>query len=127
MTEEELAAEVAKRYGASMRRSVVHGPPGGFYARILVIGEHVLLAIPMPGPGKAAEELADDLNSNRLLGGVRVEPRPRAQATAVELAWGIIANAGGGDWERETPEWRDAAARWRDEFVGGVERTGRTP
>lgn len=31
-------------------------------------------------------------------------------------AWGVIANAGGGDWDRETPGWRDAAERWRDRF-----------
>lgn len=34
----------------------------------------------------------------------------------MELAWGIIANAGGGDWSKESPEWQDAAQRWRDQF-----------
>ena len=34
----------------------------------------------------------------------------------LEEAWGIIANAGTGDWLRETPEWREAAARWRDRY-----------
>ena len=34
----------------------------------------------------------------------------------LELAWGIIANAAGGDWERELPEWQEAAARWRDRY-----------
>lgn len=33
-----------------------------------------------------------------------------------ETAWGIIANAGGGDWTKETKEWQEAAARWRDEY-----------
>lgn len=33
----------------------------------------------------------------------------------LEQAWGIIANAGGGNWDNETPEWRRAAERWRDE------------
>ena len=32
----------------------------------------------------------------------------------IEGAWGIIANAGGGDWDLATPEWRLAALRWRD-------------
>jgi hypothetical protein len=31
----------------------------------------------------------------------------------LELAWGIIANAGGGDWEKESKEWQDAAVKWR--------------
>lgn len=38
-------------------------------------------------------------------------------AEAIDLAWGIIANASGGNWEKETPEWQEAAARWRDKYV----------
>lgn len=34
-------------------------------------------------------------------------------------AWGIIANAGGGDWTTQTPEWQAAAARWRDYALRG--------
>lgn len=33
-----------------------------------------------------------------------------------EAAWGIIANAGQGNWDIQTPEWREAAARWRDRY-----------
>jgi hypothetical protein len=33
-----------------------------------------------------------------------------------EVAWIIIANAGGGDWTKETPEWQEAAIRWRDAY-----------
>lgn len=33
----------------------------------------------------------------------------------MEAAWGLIANAHGGDWSQATPEWREAAERWRDE------------
>ena len=33
----------------------------------------------------------------------------------MELAWGIIANAYGGNWDKADPGWRDAATRWRDE------------
>lgn len=36
----------------------------------------------------------------------------------LEWAWGIIANAGGGNWELESQEWREAAARWRDAYHG---------
>jgi hypothetical protein len=35
----------------------------------------------------------------------------------LELAWGIIANAAGGDWTKESKEWQDAAARWRDRVM----------
>ena len=34
----------------------------------------------------------------------------------LDEAWGIIANAGGGDWTRETDDWQTAAARWRDAY-----------
>ncbi len=34
----------------------------------------------------------------------------------VDWAWGIIANVGGGNWDRETPEWQTAAGKWRDRY-----------
>lgn len=34
----------------------------------------------------------------------------------LDTAWSIIANAGGGNWETQTEEWRQAARRWRDEY-----------
>lgn len=33
-----------------------------------------------------------------------------------ELAWGLIANAFGGDWSLASPAWLEAAQRWRDEY-----------
>lgn len=41
-----------------------------------------------------------------------------AAKEGIERAWGIIANAGQGDWtNRETPEWVQAAITWRDKYV----------
>lgn len=37
----------------------------------------------------------------------------------LELAWGLIANAGGGDWK--TQEWQDAAVRWRESYHGIID------
>lgn len=34
---------------------------------------------------------------------------------ALQEAWGLIANAFGGDWSQGSEEWRVAAAKWRDE------------
>ena len=34
---------------------------------------------------------------------------------ALELAWGLIANAYGGDWDSAPTDWKEAAERWRDE------------
>lgn len=34
----------------------------------------------------------------------------------LELAWGLIANSYGGDWDKATEEWKTAAEKWRDEY-----------
>ena len=39
----------------------------------------------------------------------------------LELAWGVIANAGGGDWETQTDDWQEAAVRWRDRYHSFIE------
>lgn len=35
----------------------------------------------------------------------------------LESAWGLIANANEGFWERATPMWRSAANQWRDQWL----------
>ena len=35
----------------------------------------------------------------------------------LEWAWAVIANASGGDWTKESPEWQAAAAKWRDSWL----------
>jgi hypothetical protein len=47
--------------------------------------------------------------------------RLRQPLDLAETAWGIIANAGGGDWTKETQEWQDAAARWRDAYHAALD------
>jgi hypothetical protein len=42
-------------------------------------------------------------------------PSTESLLEALETAWGIIANAGGGNWHTQTTEWQEAAERWRDE------------
>ena len=37
-----------------------------------------------------------------------------------ESAWGIIANAYGGNWELANKEWREAAIRWRDKYFASL-------
>ena len=34
----------------------------------------------------------------------------------IEAAWGLIANAGEGNWETQTSDWQEAAAKWRDNY-----------
>jgi hypothetical protein len=33
-----------------------------------------------------------------------------------EMAWGIIANAGEGDWDKESKDWKYCAENWREEY-----------
>lgn len=34
----------------------------------------------------------------------------------MEFGWTIIANASGGNWTKETKEWQDSAARFREQY-----------
>jgi hypothetical protein len=52
--------------------------------------------------------------------------QPQEGTDLLELAWGIIANAGGGDWEKESKEWQDAAVRWRDTYFGSLTKVSKT-
>ena len=48
----------------------------------------------------------------------------------LEFAWAVIANAGAGDWQRETEGWRGAALRWRDQYFAWLDEAvarGRRP
>ena len=45
--------------------------------------------------------------------------RREAVDEAMYAAWGIIANAGQGDWSREGAAWVGAARRWRDRYGFG--------
>ena len=38
------------------------------------------------------------------------------ESELLESAWGLIANAGGGNWDLETERWRVAAKTWRDRY-----------
>lgn len=40
----------------------------------------------------------------------------------LEFAWGIICNAGGGDWEKESKDWQGAAARFRAEYFQWLDK-----
>lgn len=40
----------------------------------------------------------------------------QALLDVAEYGWVIIANAGGGNWDAEHPEWAEAAAKYRDQF-----------
>lgn len=42
---------------------------------------------------------------------------PVAKAMSLlDLAWGLIANAGNGNWDTLSADWVQAAEKWRDEY-----------
>jgi hypothetical protein len=45
----------------------------------------------------------------------------------LEAAWGLIANANEGDWDKALPEWREAAVRWRAAYHRTLERPRPAP
>lgn len=63
---------------------------------------------------------------------VEIETLTQAHATltaevsrlrdAAEMLWVVLANVSGGDWEKQTPEWQEAAARWRDNYYRVAQR-----
>lgn len=52
--------------------------------------------------------------------GMRKATDMDAGADMLELAWGIIANAHGGNWDAASIEWRGAAEKWRDRYLRGL-------
>lgn len=52
-------------------------------------------------PGEHTKECTGDCDNNLDL---------------LEEAWGIIANAGGGNWDKETSEWQEASKRFREKY-----------
>jgi hypothetical protein len=46
---------------------------------------------------------------------------------AAEMLWIAVANVSGSDWTTQTPEWQDAAARFRDLYLSTLTPTERPP
>jgi hypothetical protein len=45
-----------------------------------------------------------------------VAMREPTMADAAEMLWIVLANVSGGDWTKQSDEWQEAAARWRDNY-----------
>jgi len=56
---------------------------------------------------------------------VGLPPNEAALLDLCELAWGVIANAGGGDWSKETKEWVGAAEGFREEYHAQLARVAK--
>jgi len=43
-------------------------------------------------------------------------------ADAAEMLWVVLANVSGGDWTKQSPDWQEYAARWRDNYFEALKR-----
>lgn len=50
----------------------------------------------------------------------RATQREKKLADAAEMLWVVLANVSGGDWTKQTPDWQEAAARWRDNYFAAL-------
>jgi arylsulfatase A-like enzyme len=48
------------------------------------------------------------------------EPYVPRMADAAEMLWVVLANVSGGDWTKQSAEWQEAAARWRDNYFAAL-------
>ena len=63
------------------------------------------------------KEIGSYINRTGLRGDFRIQQdKIIKQSDQLELAWGLIANSYGGNWELANDEWRGAAERWRDKY-----------
>ena len=46
--------------------------------------------------------------------------RYHEMADAAEMLWVVLANVSEGDWTKQTAEWQEAAARWRDLYFAAL-------
>jgi hypothetical protein len=53
---------------------------------------------------------------------IRLHRARKEEAELIEIAWGIIANAGW-DGGAKTTGWDEAAIRWRDDYHAWLDRT----
>ena len=56
-----------------------------------------------------------------------VVPAQASMADAAEMLWVVLANVSGGDWTKQTPEWQEAAARWRDNYFDALKAASAPP
>jgi hypothetical protein len=49
-------------------------------------------------------------------------PPSVAMADAAEMLWVVLANVSGGDWTKQSADWQEAAARWRDNYFAAAWR-----
>ena len=50
--------------------------------------------------------------------------RVKEFSDAAEMLWVVLANVSEGDWTKQTKEWQEAAAKWRDNYFKKLKELG---
>lgn len=69
-------------------------------------GASVDCVIHKPAPAPLPAPTADDVPA----------PISQPMADAAEMLWVVLANVSGGDWTKQSKDWQEVAARWRDNY-----------
>ena len=67
--------------------------------------------------GPERDEYVAAARENRDAVWPKVSPKDDPDLDLIEEAWGIIANAGHGDWRKESESWIGAAEKFRDKYL----------
>jgi transcriptional regulator with XRE-family HTH domain len=74
------------------------------------------LGTPTDHPSVEALGLAIEHIAHQICRPSTPEPALPGDIDLIEQAWGIIANAGCGDWNTQTAQWKTAAEQWRSRW-----------
>lgn len=50
-----------------------------------------------------------------------VAERTKDIKDAAEMLWVVLANVSGGDWSKQSEDWQNYAARWRDNYFKAIQ------
>jgi hypothetical protein len=69
-----------------------------------------------------AEKDSDRREVNRYFPILRQEIRQAKieSLDVAEMLWVVLANVSEGDWTKQTKEWQEAAAKWRDNYLNAI-------
>jgi hypothetical protein len=69
-----------------------------------------------------AEKDSDRREVNRYFPILRQEIRQAKieSLNVAEMLWVVLANVSEGDWTKQTKEWQEAAAKWRDNYLNAI-------
>lgn len=125
VVESSRGVETAKAFtGPGLAEAFAHGveagataaSAGGTRIRSLLMDGRGSLAVSNKGLAAAREAGWEPQKEDEAAGPAGDPMDPEQLVDLLETAWGVIANACGGNWKFESKDWQAAAARFRDRY-----------